>query len=210
MTRLSWDTPGERFYEIGVDRGVLFVDSVGFAWNGLISVLEKSSGGNPVPYYIDGFKYAQLTAAEEFEATLDAFSSPREFRVCDGAFELMSGLIVTQQRRKKFGLSYRTRIGNDTDGPDLGYKIHIVYNAISSPTDRNNNSIKESPDPITFSWGITTTPPELTGIRPTSHFVVDSTRTDPTVLLVLENHIYGTESTAPSLPTPTELVGMFS
>jgi len=208
VTRLSWGTPGERFYETGVDRGVLFVNDAGFPWNGLISVQEKSSGGNLSQYYLDGFNYAQLMAAEEFEATLEAFSSPHEFGPCDGSFELMSGLIVTQQKRKQFGLSYRTMIGNDLSN-ELGYKIHLVYNALAAPSDRTNATIKDSPDPNTMSWGITTNPPELAGIRPTSHFVVDSTKTNPAVLVILENHIYGTESTAPTLPSPAELVGMF-
>lgn len=209
MTKLNWDTPGERFYETGVDQGVLYVDNAGFSWNGLISVQEKSSGGIFTPYYLDGFKYVQLMSAEEFEATLEAFSSPREFGPCDGSFELINGLTATQQRRKQFGFSYRTFLGNDLKNTDLGYKIHIVYNALAAPSDRKNTTVKTTPDPNTLSWSITTNPVELVGSRPTSHFVVDSTRASAAALLAIETRLYGSESTVPTLPTPTELVAMF-
>ncbi len=210
MTELSWGTPGERFYESGVDRGVLFVDSVGVAWNGLVSVKENPSGGDPTPYYIDGYKFSQIALSEDFQATLEAFSSPREFRACDGSKELMSGLTVTQQRRKQFGLSYRTRIGNDVEATDFGYKIHILYNAMTGPSSRDNNTIAASPSPITLSWDISTQPPQLSGSRPTSHFVIDSTRTDPEVLTSLTDILYGSDSTDSRLPTPSELVGLFA
>lgn len=211
MTRLSWGTPGERFYEAGVDRGVAYVDNVGYAWNGLLSVQEKSSGGTPDPYYFDGFKYIQIASAEEFEATLSAISSPREFGLCDGSYELASGLIITQQRRKQFGLSYRTRIGNDVDGTDHGYKIHLVYNALAAPSERTNSTTSSSgQDPVSMSWDITTNPPALSGSRPTAHFIVDSTRTDPTVLANLEDILYGLDTVPPTMPTPAELVALFA
>jgi hypothetical protein len=210
MTRLTWGTPGERFYESGVDQGVLYVDDAGVSWNGLISVSEKSSGGTPTPYYLDGYKYTQLLSTEEFEATLEAYSSPLEFGQCDGSMELYAGLFVTQQRRKPFALSYRTLVGNDTDGLERGYKIHIVYNATAGPSERKNASVAELATPQSRSWSITTIPEELSGIRPTSHFVVDSTRTSSSVLSDLEDLLYGTNTTDASLPSPSELVAMFA
>lgn len=210
MTQLVWDTVGERFYETGVDRGVLYLDNAGFSWSGLISVQENSSGGDPQPYYVDGYKYVNLASSEEFEATIEAYSAPQEFGVCDGTVEIYNGLSVTQQRRKSFGLSYRTMIGNDVDGPDHGYKIHIVYNALAAPSERSNQTIKEAPEPTTLSWAITTTPPRLTALKPSAHFVIDSRRTDPGVLSDLEDILYGTLSTDPDFPTPEELVELFS
>lgn len=211
MTRLNWGTPGERFYETGVDRGVAYVDDVGYAWNGLVSVQEKSSGGNPTPFYLDGFKYVQISSAENFEATLSAFSSPREFGVCDGSFEMMSGLIATNQRRKLFGLSYRTILGNDIAMNEFGYKIHLVYNALAAPPTKNNSTTSASAlNPVMMTWPITTNPPVTTGIRPTAHFIVDSTKSDPTVLANLEDILYGTETVPPTMPTTAELVALFA
>lgn len=210
MTQLVWDNVGERFYETGVDRGVLYLDNQGFSWNGLISVQENSSGGDPQPYYVDGYKYVNVASSEEFEATIEAYSAPREFAVCDGSVELYNGLTVTQQRRRPFGFSYRTKIGNDVDGVDHGYKIHIVYNALAAPSERSNQTIKDPPEPTTLSWAITTTPPKLTALKPSSHFVIDSTKTDPGVLSDLEDILYGTELTDPDFPTPAELIALFS
>lgn len=210
MSVLSWGTPGERFYESGIDRGVLYVDDAGFAWNGLISVQEKASGGEPTPYYLDGYKYVQVMSTEEFEATLEAFSSPHEFGPCDGATEFYAGLTVTQQRRKQFSLSYRNRVGNDVDGLDHGYKIHLVYNALAGPSDRNNQTIKATVDPSTLSWDITTQPPLATGFRPTSHFVIDSRTADPEVLSALEDILYGTEDVDSALISVSDLLTMFS
>lgn len=210
MTQVVWDAVGERYFETGVDRGVLYLDNAGVAWNGLISVTENSSGGEPQPYYVDGYKYINIAAAEEFEATIQAFSAPREFGVCDGTVEYRAGLFITQQRRRPFGLSYRTKLGNDVDGSDHGYKIHLVYNALAAPSERNNQTIKSSPEPTTLSWAITTTPPRLSALKPTAHFVIDSTRTDPEVLADLEELLYGTASTDPDFPTPEELIELFS
>ena len=210
MTRLSWDVPGERFYETGVDRGVLFATSTGVAWNGLISVQEKTSGGDPTPLYIDGFKYANYVAADDFEATLEAYSAPREFNACDGTLELMSGLSVTQQKRKTFGLSYRTLIGNDFKNNDYGYKIHIVYNALAAPSEKTHQTIGDSADPLTLSWDIQTLPMQVSGARPSAHFIIDSTRTPSATLSGLEDHLYGSSSLTSMLPTPEELVSWFS
>lgn len=210
MAKLSWGTPGARFYEAGVDRGVLFVDGAGVAWSGLTSVSEKSPGGDLQEFFLDGVKYAQLMAAENYEATINAISSPREFAVCDGSVEIYAGFSATQQRRKTFDLSYRTRIGNDTSGTDLGYKIHVVYSALAGPSERTHDTIGDQADPMSLSWDITTLPASLTGIRPTAHFVIDTTRADPADVTTLENLLYGTVSVNSSIPTPTALAAIFA
>lgn len=211
MTRLDWNTPGTRYYETGVDRGVLYVGTdPGVAWTGLISVSETPSGGEPKPFYIDGQKYLNLATAEEFEASVAAFSSPLEFGPCDGMKSIQNGLFVTQQPRKQFGLTYRTQVGNDTQGVDHAYKIHIVYNALSGPSQRASNTQGESADPTVLQWEVTTLAPTITGYRPTAHMVVDTRYTDPEVLLELEDILYGNESFAPALPTPTDLIALFA
>lgn len=210
MTKLTWGASGERYYETGVDRGVLFIDTVGIAWSGLVSVKESPSGGTPTPYYIDGFKYLQLSSAEEFNATIEAYSSPYQFDVCDGSSVMNNGLYVTQQPRKQFGLSYRTKIGNDTDGPDHGYKIHIVYNALAAPSQQGNVTLSDTPSPIVFSWPVTTAPERFEGFRPTAHFVVDSRYTTPGTLAQIEAILYGTAFSEPRLITTDELLVMFS
>lgn len=210
MTKLSWGTPGEKFYESGVDRGVLYVDNVGYAWNGLTSVQESPTGGDPQPFYLDGYKYVQIAATEEFEATLEAVSSPREFGPCDGSSELYGGLTATQQKRKQFGLSYRTKVGDDLVGLDLGYKIHVVYNALAAPSSRNHETIGQDTPLTTLSWGITTQPPKVSGIRPTAHFIIDTRRASSADVTALENLLYGTNSTAPTLPTATALIAIFA
>lgn len=210
MTRLSWGTPGERYYEIGVDRGVVYVDNTGYAWNGLTSVQEKASGGEPQPYYLDGYKYVQVSATEDFEATIEAFSSPREFGPCDGSTELYAGLTVTQQKRKQFALSYRTLLGSDTSGLDLGYKIHLVYNALAAPSERNNQTQETGVELMSLSWAISTNPPTATSFRPTSHFIIDTRRALPAKVTALENILYGTNSTVPNFPTVAELLALFA
>lgn len=209
MAKIVWGGVGERFYEAGTDRGVLYIGNTGVPWNGLTGVKEKSSGGDPQPYYLDGFKYNNVAAAEEFEATIEAYSSPREFAVCDGSVSLGNGLYVTQQRRQKFGFSYRTRIGNDVDGLDHGYKIHLVYEALAAPADRDYGTINDSLEPLQFSWDISTLPKVLPGIRPTAHFVVDTREAPADVLAELEDILYGTETTSPRLISPTELAKLF-
>lgn len=209
MARLAWDTPGTHFYEAGVDRGVLYVDGQpGVAWNGLTSVSESAVGGEPKPYYIDGVKYANVPSSEEFEATLTAFTYPDLFLLCEGTVQPRSGLFLTRQRRKSFGLSYRTGIGNDLND-EHGYKLHIVYNALASPSERPNTSRGESVEPIGFSWNITTRPPIMSGYKRTSHVVIDSRSTDPLVLSLIEDILYGTDIETAQLPTFTEVVAAF-
>lgn len=211
MARLNWDAQGARYYETGIDRGVLYpISDIGVAWPGLIAVSESPSGGDPRPYYIDGIKYLNISAAEEFVASIEAFYAPAEFAECDGRTQIQNGLFATQQPRKTFGFSYRTLIGNDLDGSAHGYKIHLVYNALAAPAGRDYASNGDSVDPSIFSWDIETLPPSLNGYKPTAHMVVDSRTTDPAVLTQVEDLLYGTEANAPTLPTPNELVAIFT
>lgn len=211
MPRLSWSATGERFYETGVDQGVLYVGTqAGIAWSGLISVSESPTGGEAKPYYLDGIKFLNISSAEEFEATIEAFSSPPEFGPCDGISSVRNGLFVTQQPRKPFSLSYRTKIGNDVEGSDHGYKIHLVYNALAAPSDRNNQTIGDSAEPSTLSWHITTLPPTSTGYKPTAHMVVDSRFTEDAVLASVEDILYGNDAGVARLPTQSELMDIFS
>lgn len=210
MTRLEWGTVGERFYEAGVDRGVLFIDSVGVAWNGLKSVTEAPTGGESKPFYLDGIKYLNVAEAEEFAATINAFSAPSEFDLCDGNAAAYAGLFLTNQPRISFGLSYRTQIGNDVDGNDFGYKIHIVYNALATAADRNRASLSNSVTPTDLSWSITTTPPTITGFRPTAHIIIDSRTTDSVKLESIEDMLYGSVVSTPHLPTIEEIFDIFA
>lgn len=210
MAVLEWGTAGQRFFETGTDRGVLYPKvGQGVAWNGLLSVSEAPTGGEAKPYYIDGFKYLNLATAEEYAATIEAYSAPPEFGVCDGTAAIHNGLFITQQRRESFGFAYRTRIGNDVDGVEHGYKLHLVYNALSSPSQRNNVTIGDTSDPMTLSWGITTAPPPLSGFRPSAHFVIDSVKAPVSVLTIIEDIMYGSATTAPRLPQVSELVNLF-
>lgn len=207
MTRITWGNVGERFYEAGADQAVLYLEAVsGVPWNGLISVKESISGGEPTPYYHDGVKHLNVLAVEDFAATIDAFSSPSEFALCDGTGELANGLFVTQQPRKSFGLSYRTKIGNDVDGIDHGYKLHLVYNALASPSTRSNVSISDTVSPNILSWAITTIPVVIDGYRPSAHLIVDSRLIAPATMLSLEDLIYGDSENEAELPTPSELI----
>lgn len=211
VATLTWDTRGERFFEIGVDRGVLYPASQpGVAWTGLISVNETPTGAEERAYFIDGIKYLNLRSAEEFVASIEAFSSPSEFAVCEGYVAVHTGLIATQQPRQPFGMSYRTRFGNEIEGADYGYKIHLVYNALAATASRNNNTISNNSDPSKFNWSVTTLPPPITGYRRTAHLIIDSKTTDPAVLTEVEELLYGTVSTDPSLPTPDELIAIFA
>lgn len=211
MTKLIWGVVGERYFEAGSDRGVLFIpEQAGVAWNGLVSVTESPSGGEPVPYYVDGVKYLNIAAAEEYEATISAFASPREFYQCDGTLSIRNGLYVTQQPRRSFGLCYRTLLGNDIDGVDYGYKLHLVYNALAAPSERNNATIADSSEPITLSWKISTTPPFISEYKPTAHMVIDSRTTDPVVLQTVEDILYGTDDVLSRLPSPNELIELFT
>ena len=211
MSKLSWGTAGDRFYEAGADRGVLYASGeVGVAWNGLISVSEAPSGGEPNPHYIDGFKYVNLAAAEEFVATIEAFSSPNEFAKCDGTAQIHAGLFITQQPRKIFGLCYRTMVGNDLDGLGYGYKLHLVYNALASPSSRDNQTLSDSANPIILSWGITTNPPPLADNKPTAHLLIDSRYTPEGLMLYLEDILYGSDTSEPYMSSPQEFVDLFA
>lgn len=208
--RLDWGAVGERFFETGIDQGVLYLPSqAGVPWTGLISVSENPSGGEAKPYYIDGTKYLNVASAEEYEATINALGSPKEFGLCDGNVSIHPGLFVTRQPRRPFGLSYRTLLGNDLNGSNHGYKIHLVYNALAAPSQRTNNTLNNSGDPSTFSWNITTKPPSITGYKPTAHLVIDSRFTDLEKMAAVQDLLYGTDEDDPTLPTPDELIAVF-
>lgn len=210
MTRIDWAGTGERFYEAGIDRGVLYVGTnPGVAWIGLVNVNQKQSGGESKPRYLDGIKIANRASPEEFEATIEAYTYPVEFERCDGSAHLENGLRITQQRRKSFGMTYRSQVGNDVSGLDAGYKIHILYNLTAEPSDRGYKTLADQNEPITFSWNVTSRPVPVSGFRPSAHYIIDS-RDIPTDLLeAVENLLYGDSVTDPSLPTPGELIFLF-
>jgi hypothetical protein len=211
MAVLSWDVIGLRFFESGIDRGVLYpAGGVGVPWNGLKGVSERASGGSPRPFYSDGYKYLNLTSSEEYAATIDAFSAPAEFNSADGIASIRNGLYITQQRRKSFGFSYRTLVGNDSEGLGYGYKIHLIYNALASATSKSYQSMGSSVDPMTLSWEITTTPPLLSGYTPTAHFIIDSRMTPALLLAQIEAMLYGSTASDPRLPSVSELITLMS
>lgn len=212
MAKLVWDKVGDRRYETGVDRGVLYPSGgVGVPWNGLISVAENPSGGGAQPYYADGRKYINDTAPEEFNGTIEAYTYPDEFAACDGTRSLRPGLLVGQQRRSLFNLSYRTKVGNDTNGVDHAYKIHLVYNALASPTEKSYSTMSDDPEALTFSWEFTTTPVIVgPGFKPTAHITINSARIPKAILTAIEDQLYGTASTAATMPTPAQLLEFFS
>lgn len=216
MAKLVWDKTGERLYETGVKNGVLYIPtagvySKGVAWNGLTAVTESPSGAEATALYADDIKYLSLMSTEEFGATIEAYTYPDEFAACDGSAELVNGVTIGQQKRSTFGLCYRTAIGNDTDGNEHGYKLHIIYGALASPSEKAYATINDSPEAITFSWEITTTPVNVTGQKPTASLVIDSTKADSTKLKALEDILYGTdagsgsEAKEPRLPLPDEI-----
>ena len=215
MSRIEWDKTGERLYETGTDRGVLYVAEgttypAGVAWNGLTGVDESPSGAEANAQYADNIKYLELRSAEEFGATITAYTYPDEFEQCDGSAEPVEGMYIGQQARKRFGLSYRTLIGNDVDGNEHGYLLHLIYGATASPSQRSYTTVNDSPEPIEFSWEVTTTPVNITGYKPVAHIRINSTKADPEKLAVLESVLYGTdadasnnvEATTASLPLP--------
>lgn len=212
MTALAWDQVGERLYETGVDHGVLYLPdgagayNDGFAWNGLTTVTESPSGAEANPQFADNIKYLNLLSAEEFGATIEAFTYPDEFAQCDGTATPSPGVSVGQQTRKQFGLCYRTRLGNDIDGVDNGYKLHLVYGAQASPSEKAYATINDSPEAIAFSWDVTTSPVQVTGLKPTSLIVVDSTEVDPADLATLESQLYGDADNDARLPLPDEVI----
>lgn len=214
MSKIVWDKTGERFYETGVKNGVLYpldaqgTYSKGVAWNGLTAVTESPSGAEATALYADDIKYLNLISNEEFGATIEAYTYPDEFAECDGSATLVKGVAIGQQTRKTFGLCYRTTLGNDALGNDYGYKIHIIYGALAAPSEKAYASINDSPDAVTFSWEVTTTPVSVDNFKPTASLVIDSTKADPTKLSQLEEILYGKdggESAEPRLPLPNEI-----
>lgn len=216
--KLVWDQTGERFYETGVDRGVLYPQVSGayprgVAWNGLTAVSESPSGAEANPFYADNTKYLNLMSAEEFGATIEAYTYPDEWAECDGSATIADGVTIGQQARKSFGLCYRTIKGNDVDGNDHGYILHIVYGGMASPSEKSYATISDTPEPITFSWEVSTTPVSVTGMKPTASLTIDSTKADPTKLADLEKILYGKDPTGPDtqdgvearLPLPDEI-----
>ena len=215
MSRLLWDQVGEREYETGVDHGVLYPSvngayTLGVAWNGLTSVSETPSGAEDSPLYADNIKYLTLKSAEEFGLTIEAYTYPDEFEECDGTATLAAGVKIGQQARKPFGLSYRTKLGNDSDGQDHGYKLHLVYGCTASPSERSYQTVNDSPEAITFSWEIATTPVTLDGYKAVSLITIDSTKVDSAKLAALEDILYGTTESQPRLPMPSEIQTLFA
>jgi hypothetical protein len=219
MTALAWDQVGERLYETGVDKAVLFlpdgsgVYNQGFAWSGMVSVTESPSGAESNPQYADNIKYLNLLSLETFGGTIEAFTYPDEFQQCDGTATPQPGIAVGQQTRKTFGLCYRTRLGNDLEGVDHAYKLHIVYGALASPSERQYTTINDSPEAISFSWDFTTYPVQVGTVdsvvyKPTASLAIDSSKVDPTALAALEALLYGTVGSDPSLPPPADVITM--
>lgn len=214
MSKLVWNEAGKRLYETGVDRGVLYVSDgrggyqKGVVWNGLVSVNESPSGAEATPLYAGNIKYVELMSNEEFGASIEAYTYPEEFEQCDGSAELAEGVTIGQQPRKSFGLCYRTKIGNDTAGDDHGYKIHLIYGAKAAPTEKSYTTINDSPEAITFSWEVTTTPIEVAGHKPTATLTIDSTKVKPEKLEAIEKKLYGDTATEATLPTPAEILSI--
>ena len=210
MAKLTWDDTGKRFYETGVKQGVLYPQAEGgtypkgVAWNGLTAVTESPSGAEPTPLYADDIKYLNLVSAEEYGATIEAYTYPDEFAECDGSAELVPGVTVGQQNRKTFGLSYKTTLGNDVAGNEYGYKLHLIYGAMAAPSEKGYATINDSPEAITFSWEVSTTPVSVTGLKPTASITIDSTKVDKSKLTALEAILYGSETDA-RLPLPDEI-----
>jgi hypothetical protein len=210
MTRISWSGVGERLFEAGVDRGVLYVDgSPGVPWIGLKNVNQKQSGGDAKPRFMNGVKVGNRMSPEQFEATLEAFTYPEVFERCDGTYLAQNGMRLKQQRRIGFGMSYRSKVGNDLAGIDHAYKIHVVYNLKAEPSDRNHNTLTADAEAMSFSWNLSARPARIPGFRPTSHFEFDSRDVPEELMQQLEDILYGTSTSQPSLPTPGELMFMF-
>ena len=229
MSRLVWDQTGERLYETGVEKGVLFPFKngsyqAGVAWNGLTGVSESPSGAESNKLYADNIKYLDLISAEEYGATIEAYTYPDEFAECDGSAEIATGIVAAQQKRISFGFSYVTQVGNDTEGSDHGYKLHLVYGCKAAPSSKDYATINDNPDAITFSWEISTTPVEVPNYKPTSHIIIDSTKADETKLASFEEILYGKDAVAadaehnisaaaavdPRLPLPSEVITHFA
>ena len=215
MAKIVWDEVGSRLFETGVKNGVLYVQNdeggydKGVAWNGLTAVTESPSGAEETPLYADDIKYVVFYSAEEFGATIEAYTYPEEFEQCDGSAALADGVAIGQQNRKSFGIVYKTSVGNDVKGQDFGYKLHIIYGAKAAPSEKAYTTINDSPEAITFSWEISTTPVNVTGFKPTASVTIDSTRCDAAKLAELEGKLFGTESEEPTLLLPDEIKAIF-
>lgn len=212
MPKLVWDQVGERYFETGVNKGVLYPQAggaypKGVAWNGLTAVTESPSGAEATPLYADNIKYLNLMSVEEFGATIEAYTYPDEFGVCNGEASLTEGVSIGQQKRTPFGMSYQTKIGNDVDN-DLGYKIHLIYGALAAPSEKAYATVNESPEAVTFSWEVTTTPVEVEGFRPTASLVIDSTKVEASKLAALEAVLYGSDDVEARLPLPNEVLSI--
>ena len=217
MSRITWDDTGKRFYETGVKNCVLYLlgadgkYSGGVAWNGITAITESPSGAEATPLYADDIKYLNLMSAEEFGATIEAYTYPDEFAECDGSKSIATGVSIGQQARKTFGLCYRTTLGNDVSGNDLGYKLHFIYGCLAAPSEKGYTSINDSPEAITFSWEVTTTPVSVAGFKPTATVVIDSTKATKEKLTALENILYGSDTEGgdgPRMPLPAELISL--
>lgn len=216
MTALKWDKTGERLYETGVKKGVLYPQGengtypLGVAWNGLTAVTESPSGAEATPLYADDIKYLNLLSTEEFAATVEAYMYPDEFKECNGELEIADGVTIGQQKRKAFGMCYRTVLGNDVDNDEYGYKLHIIYGALAAPSEKAYSTVNDSPEPTTMSWELSTTPVSVTGGKPTASITIDSTKADPAKLAALELILYGKDGASddgsnPRLPLPDEI-----
>ena len=214
MPKLIWDQVGKRFYETGVDRGVLYLPNEsgkylkGVAWNGLTAVNQQPEGGEDNPQYADNIEYLNLVSAEKFKATIEAFTYPVEFEECDGSRRIAKGITIGQQTRRPFGFSYRTIVGNDTLGNDLGYKIHLVYGAKAAPSEKSYNTVNDSPEAITFSWSVSGSPVAVPGFRPTAIISIDSRTTSTAGMQAIEEALYGSELKEPNLPLPEDILAM--
>ena len=209
--KIEWDKTGERLFETGIDHGVLYPQAAGgtypkgVAWNGLTAVTESPSGAEPTPLYADNIKYLNLMSVEEFGFTIEAYMYPDEFAECNGEGSLVQGVTIGQQKRKAFGMSYRTLIGNDVDGDSHGYKLHLIYGALAAPSEMARNTVNDNPEAATMSWECSTTPVTVDKFKPTSHIIIDSTKADPTKLAALEKKLYGDNVAEAELPLPNEV-----
>ena len=212
--KLKWDQTGERIYETGVSNGVLYVQKAngsydnGVAWNGLSTVTESPSGAESNAIYADNIKYLALTSAEEFGATVEAYTYPDEFAECDGSAEGADGVMIVQQDRKAFGMAYKTIVGNDTEKNAHGYKLHMIYGATAAPSEKGYSTVNDSPEPITLSWELSTTPVEVTGYKPTATLVIDSTKANSEKIKDLEDILFGSDETEARLPMPNEVISL--
>lgn len=213
MSRLVWDEIGKKLYEAGVEKCVLYLlkdgqYKNGVAWSGVTNVSENPSGGEPQPQYADNIKYINIMSREDFAVTIEAFTYPDEFGICDGSVEVVKGITIGQQTRHPFGISYQTKIGNDVDQEEYGYKIHLIYNALAKPSQKQYQTINENPDANNFSWELSTTPISVEGHKPTASLVINSTKTDPEKLKELEDIIYGSDTLEPRMPLPDEIISI--